>query len=222
MHILLVEGYAGEARETEQTLQELGHSTYRCADHDAAAFPCNGMATGACPLEHEPIDAAVLVRTELADMPTAREDGARCALRRHVPLVLAGDVEASAYRDWATDTTQDLATIPEAVKLAASRQLDRHSEAAQRSFLAVLVGSDLSTEGADAAVRRSGTDLRVTLSSPEVIPQPLRESAAVRAAGAVRDVDPYVSRIDVEVAAPTEKDDTEAEAPAGLHGWVAG
>ena len=207
MHILLVEGHAGEARETERTLQELGHSTYRCTDHDAAAFPCNGMTTGSCPLEHEPIDAAVLIRTELADMHTAREDGARCALRRHVPLVLAGDVESSAFRDWATDTTEDLATIPEAVERAAGRQLDRHSDAARRSFLAVLVGNDLSTVGADAAVRRSGSGLRVTLSSPEVIPQPLRESAAVRAAGAVRDVDPYVSRIDVEVSAPT--DDTE-------------
>ncbi len=203
MHILLVEGHAGEALETEKTLQELGHAIHRCTDHDADAFPCNGMVSGSCPLEHEPIDAAVLVRTELADMASSREDGARCALRRHVPLVLAGDVEASAFRDWATDTTDDLAAIPDAIERAAHRQLDRHSEAAKRSFLAVLVGNDLSTDGADAAVRRSGADLRVTLSSPEQIPQTLRESAAVRASGAVRDVDPYVSRIDVEVSSPS-------------------
>ena len=199
MHILLVEGEAGEAREAEKLLNQAGHETYRCVDEDADHFPCSGMIAGECPLDRTDIDAAVLVRTDVADMPSAREDGARCALRHHIPLVLAGDVTASTYRPWATETTEDLGGLTDALERATAQLLDRHTRAATQSFHAVLAGHDLRPEIGTAEIHRSGGSLQVTLRVTEELPEGVAEVSAVRATGAVRDVDPYASTIDVEV-----------------------
>jgi len=199
MRVLLVEGQVGEGDEAERLLRASGHEVERCIDADAASFPCNGMLSGECPLEHRVIDAAVLVRTELADTRTPREDGARCALRRHVPLVLAGDVDSSPYADWATEITDAVADLPAALARAGEAVLDRHTRAARRSFQAVLVQHDLDPTGADAAVLREGTQLRVRLFPPAAIDPQVAEMAAVRVAGAIRDFDPYAAKIDVTV-----------------------
>jgi hypothetical protein len=199
MRVLLVEGQVGEAEEAERLLRASGHEVERCVDVDAAAFPCNGMLSGECPLEHQVIDAAVLVRSDVTDTHTPREDGARCALRRHVPLVLAGDVDGSPYADWATEISTSVADLPEALARAGEAVLDRHTRAARRSFQAVLVQHDLDPAGADAAVHRDGTQLRVLLFPPASLDPKIAEMAAVRVAGAIRDFDPYAAKIDVTV-----------------------
>lgn len=158
------------------------------------------MIRGSCPLEDKVIDAAVLVRSELADIRTPREDGARCALRRHVPLVLAGDVEDSPYADWATETTRDLEGLPAALRRAGDAVLVRHTRAARRSFQAVLTQHELDPAGADAEVHRVGAELRVELHPDEPIDPKVAEIAAVRVAGAIRDFDPYAAKIDVTVS----------------------
>lgn len=203
MRVLLVEGQVGEAGEAEELLRRSGHEVSRCVEPDAAAFPCNGMLSGSCPLEDQVIDAAVLVRTDLADTRTPREDGARCALRRHVPLVLAGNVDGSPYASWATAVTDDLGGLPAALQTATAALLDRHSDAARRSLEAVLVQHELDPNGAAAEVHRTGTELRVSLSSPMEVPIRVAEMAAVRVAGAIRDIDPYAAKIDVTFADAT-------------------
>ena len=201
MKVLLVEGQVGESARAEEVLTQAGHEVRRCVEPNAASFPCAGLQTGSCPLEDEVIDAAVLVRSELADTRTPREDGARCALRRHVPLVLAGDVAHSPYAEWATAATDDVSSLPQALSAATAALLARHTKAATRSLQAVLVQHELDPSMGSAEVRRNGTELRVSLHVPSEVPEIVAEMAAVRAAGAIRDVDPYASRIDVTVAA---------------------
>lgn len=197
MRVLLVEGQVGEGDAAEAVLRASGHDITRCVDHDAASFPCNGMLSGDCPLEHEVIDAAVLVRSELADTRTPREDGARCALRRHVPLVLAGDIEDSPYVPWATEVTEGIDDLSAALERASGAVLSRHAAVAQRSLQAVLLQHELDPNGAEAEVHRVGTQLQVRLTSPVDVPPRVAEMAAVRAAGAVRDIDPYAAKVDV-------------------------
>lgn len=199
MRVLLVEGQIGEADQAEEVMVRSGHEVSRCHEPGAASFPCNGLLSGDCPLEHEAIDAAVLVRTDLADTRTPREDGVRCALRRHVPLVLAGDVGGSPYADWATESTDDIEELPAALERAGSALLGRHTRAARRSLQSVLVQHDLDPEGAEAEVYRSGNQLMVRLHPPVEVSKQVSEMAAVRAAGAIRDVDPYASKVDVTV-----------------------
>ena len=199
MKVLLVEGQVGESARAEEVLTRAGHEVRRCVEPDAPSFPCSAIETGACPLEDEVIDAAVLVRAELGDTRTPREDGARCALRRHIPLVLAGDVAHSPYAEWATAATDDVSTLPDALSAATAALLARHTKAATRSLQAVLVQHELDPSRATAEVRRSGAELQVSLRVPSDVPATVAEMAAVRAAGAIRDVDPYASRIDVTV-----------------------
>ena len=87
----------------------------------------------------------------------------------------------------------------DALERATAQLLDRHTRAATQSFHAVLVGHDLRPEIGTAEIHRSGGSLQVTLRVTEELPEGVAEVSAVRATGAVRDVDPYASTIDVEV-----------------------
>jgi hypothetical protein len=199
MRILLVEGQAGEGKGAEEVLRASGHDVQRCVDEHADSFPCNGMISGSCPLEEGEVGAAVLVRTDIADTRSAREDGVRCALRRHVPLVLAGDASTSPYASWAAEVSE-VHDLPAALERAANSVLVRHEDVARRSLAAVLLAHELDPAGAAAEVRRQPDGhLKVRLRLPAEVPPRVAEMAAVRASGAIRDLDPYAAKIDVTV-----------------------
>jgi hypothetical protein len=197
MRVLLVDGQAGESVAAEEKLRSEGHEVQRCLSADGPSFPCAGLAGHDCPLDGADIDAAVLVRTDLADTRSPREDGARCALRQFVPLVLAGDVEHSPYADWASAVAPTMDDIPMALERATAALLQRHGDRAGEMFETVLGLHDLSTAGAGAEVSRTGRALLVTLHSPEEIPPDVAEVAGVRVTGAIRQMDSYAGTIDV-------------------------
>src|SRR5262245_27264927 len=89
MRILLIESDPGLAEPTTRTLVQAGHEVVRCTDADGPDFPCVGLAEDACPLD-DTVDVAVAVRAEGQPGLTPREFGATCALRRRLPLVVAG------------------------------------------------------------------------------------------------------------------------------------
>ena len=200
MKVLILEDERGAAAEAVARLEQAGHEISRCHDPDAGAFPCRGMGDGLeCPLDAEQVDVAVVVRREARSEPTAGEDGARCALRRHIPLVVAGEVAETPYADWAAVVRPGTEELAEAVREAASAPLRRHSEAARRSLRAVLEHHGLDATGADATVERTGSDLLVTLYPGVEVDQKEAEMASVRSVGAVRDIDPYPRVIDVTI-----------------------
>ena len=200
MRVLVLEGEKGAADQAAEALAAAGHDVARCHDTGSAAFPCRGMLEGqSCPLESDQVDVAVVVRGEPGDEPTAGEDGVRCALRRYIPLVVAGEVSRSPYTDWAAVVAPGTDSVVDAVDEAVSAPLRRHADAARRSFRSVLEHHDIDSTDADAEVVRAGADLQVILRPVAPVEHVVAEMASVRAVGAVRDLDPYPRVIDVTI-----------------------
>lgn len=201
MRILLMETNPGDGDGIARELTSSGHEVSRCHDPGEAPFPCHALVDGEdCPLDHEDVQAAVLVRG--AGGPAGRsagEDGVRCALRRQIPVVLAGEAEGSTYRDWAVSTVPQSEQVVGEVEAAAAAPLVRHQEAALRSLRAVLMQHDLDATRAAATVHRDGSDIVVSLRTGLELEKQVAEMCSVRAMGAVRDLDPFSRKINVSI-----------------------
>jgi hypothetical protein len=197
MRVLLLETAPGEAAVEVAQLEAAGHEVARCHDAGDDRFACNGLIEGRqCPLEERVVDVAIVVGDAAATGSVAH-DGVRCALRRHVPLVVASDA-STPYADFATvvASREDLVAAAEE---ASASPLRRHGEAAGRSMRSVLEAHGYDPKTATVEVIRRGTDLRVTVDTGEPVSRAVADILSVRIVGAVRDVDPYARIIDVTV-----------------------
>lgn len=200
MKVLVLEGEQGAADEVLRQLGAAGHEVSRCHDRDGDSFPCAGMVEGhACPIDGESVDVALVVRGDLSPSLTAREDGVRCALRRHIPLVVAGATEGSPYVDWAAAVHEGVAEIVGTVEAVATAPLKRHGEAAVRGIQDLLRDEGVDTDAVAIEVHRSANQLRITIRSSVDLDQRLADALAVRAQAAVRGLDAYASKVDVSV-----------------------
>ena len=108
MDVLVLESESGAADSTIEKLTNGGHRVFRCHEPAQPEFPCRALAgEGPCPLSDPGVDVAVTVRTHLDTRPTVREDGVACALRVHVPLVVAGRDMLNPYEEWADEVVED-------------------------------------------------------------------------------------------------------------------
>lgn len=101
MRVLLTESAPGAADEPEKRLREAGYDISFCRpDHRGDIDGCVVLrGVGHCPLRTD-ADIAVVVDARAADaptLPTAREFGACCALRRRVPLVVTGPADTQRF-----------------------------------------------------------------------------------------------------------------------------
>jgi len=200
MRVLVLEGEFGASSEAARQLAEAGHTVARCHAPDGESFPCRGLSAHACPLEEVDVDAAVVVRSlEAPDGPRrdTGEDGARCALRRHVPLVLTGDVGRSRLEAFAAAVCADPDELVEVVESAARAPLRQHEATARVAFAGVLEAHGLDPRMAEVEVVRHGGGLHVSLSPIGSVPTAVLEIASVRVAGAIRSVDGASKVIDV-------------------------
>jgi hypothetical protein len=194
MRVLLLESEIGAAAGTDAVLTEAGHQVLRCDTVTGA--PCRGLDDGgACPLDGDGVDVAVLVHRHGALQPS--EHGALCAARRRVPVVSTGYLGGGTpLGNLARPAGVDLVAACE----AAARDGRRHAEAVRRDLVAlgVVAASDVEPDGPCAVdVRREPKRLAMTLRLPA---GDRRESAMVKAAAeSLRRYDPMVPVIDVRV-----------------------
>jgi hypothetical protein len=88
--------------QAASSLVAAGHRTLRCHEPGEPAFPCNALIPGrTCPLD-EGFDVAVTVRARPLPQPSQSEFGVVCALRIHVPVVVAGMTAVDPFEPWAT------------------------------------------------------------------------------------------------------------------------
>ena len=202
MRVLVIEGNPGVATSAVDTLNAAGHETTSC-HHDGSTFPCNGLGEGRrCPLEDgAPIDVALLVRDVPGPDPTIGEDGVRCALRRHVPLAVAGAIEDNPYERFTAASSTDVGEVVSLAEQAVARPLAAHAGVARAALETMLRGEGLDPTGAEAIVTRHGNSLSVLLVPGVVLDPMLVEVASVRALAAVRSLDRSATIIDVSVAA---------------------
>ncbi len=188
MRLMLVTGNDDVREQLRSRWSERGHDVVMCVDDGGG--PCRGVREPRrCPLG-QPVDLAVLVSrsaspTELAEM------GAVCAQRHRVPMVtidpvLAADelwhveteTSAAVHRVQAEDARAVQDRLPYPVDVAVFRQPTR---------LAVEVRVP-ATDGAES----------IHLAAKQ------RLALADQARAAIREHDPYVQVIDVNVVGPDD------------------
>ena len=178
MKLLLIESAPGNAAVIEQELLANGHEVVSCTDDQGG--PCRGAADHhECPLEQH-VDLAIVAREP--DAPRLLgEMGAVCAGRHRVPVIEV-DPENPA---------EDLPDLTVANALAARKVEAGYAQA---------VRNELGRVPALVDVRREPNRIVANVQVPASEGTPARLSAvADRARKAVREHDPYVGNIDVNV-----------------------
>ncbi len=197
MDVLVVESEAGAASIAVAQLEAAGHRVERCHEPGDGAFPCAGLATGRCPIEHGAIDVVLTVRPRPSSRPSPLEDGVICALRRHVPVVVAGRTKRNPFSDHAA-TLARVDEVVDACERAATGPQPRHEAVATAALRETLTRAGLAVGAARADVRRSGHGLRVTVHLPSGCTPRRRGTASVRVVGALRAFDMDAARIEIE------------------------
>src|SRR5262249_13858505 len=102
MNVLVTDSERGAGDTARDELTAAGHTVMRCHAAGAAPFPCKALeAGGTCPLDATTVDVVLAVRRHPRSQPARHEDGVACALRRHIPLVVAGSEILNPYADYA-------------------------------------------------------------------------------------------------------------------------
>lgn len=199
MRILVLETDRRAADDAAVSLTAAGHDVVRCHERGRPAFPCRGLCEdgGGCPLD-EWVDVALTVRAHPYPRPTPSEDGVSCAIRRHVPLVVAGTSALNPYPPWTVDVAdgRNVVEVCEGVAVAA---LPIHGGRATDEAKRLVEAHGLAPDAVYAAARRGHRCLAVEVTVPREVDRGLRDVVAARVAGVVRDVDPHISVIDVSV-----------------------
>ncbi len=198
MRILVTETHAEAALPATRQLIEAGHEVVRCRADAGPAFPCAGLEPGGCPIEGG-IDVAPTVRSGPPPQPTAREDGVVCALRRHVPLVVAAPPGPNPFEGWSTVAVDDRDLVA-ACEQAAASDVARLSDAARAEARRFLAKRGYDVEGVDVLTRRSAHELKVQITLPDGLSGPEADAVAVSVADAVRSLEPTIPVIDVRRA----------------------
>jgi hypothetical protein len=190
MRILCTETEGGLADGAVATLKAAGHEVCRCfaPDSDPTAL-CVGLEEGTCPLDRlGGVDVVLAVRSPGHPRAGARETGVTCALRRGVPLALAGAARLNPYARWVAATAEGSEGPAEACRQAAERRLVDLGDAVSASACKTLgrdrrPGVDVHTD-----VRSFGRELQVTVHRPAADARldgvvAVHAHAALRAAG---------------------------------------
>jgi hypothetical protein len=197
LNIMVLESECGAAGEATRELTAAGHTVLRCHDVGASVFPCRGLTDeSTCPLRSHAVDVALTVRSVVSTQPTPSEDGARCALMQHVPLVVAGPAIFDPYTDLEVavlDRTDDVVAACEEAASAELRGYARQAEAVIGDTI-----ENLSSVPRVTVLRRDG-GLCVTIGGLASRTEHERQIAAVRVVGAMHGLDRAARTIDVSL-----------------------
>lgn len=204
MRVLLIDEpqVADASHGAEARLRDAGHDVVRCRDQHTHGYLCDGMPGGAgCPLERSAVDVALSIRGGSSDaVGSWGEEGVRCALRRHVPLVAAGAVAGAPWSEMATVVEPDLGGVADAVEEAAAMPLLRHGALAGAELRAVMDRAGMDPGEAHAVAHRCGDRIRVELRPGVALSGSVAQAAAVRVASTLRESDRASAGMDVVLA----------------------
>jgi hypothetical protein len=194
---VLVVGTVPEAVEhTSEILREAGHDVVSCHEPGASAFPCRGLQGDPCPLLGDSVDVVVTARDRALPTPTPYEDGAACALRHHVPIVVHGFTSEHPYAAWSPAESRHDGELASVVERIARAPLPEHSEVARATARQVLDAAQLPVDGVDAVVTRRNARLRVMVTLPAGC-GPVESSVSAKVLGTLRRFDPDARGIDL-------------------------
>jgi hypothetical protein len=199
MRVLVVESHLGASERLKGELDRRGHQVLTCHADDHERHGCRAVDRhDGCPLDQGAVDVTVDVRRSYHPDPRPLEQGAICAVRARVPLVVAGTPSDSPLEPWANAVVLgDVPAIVDAVEGVDGSLAPVHQQVVDEALDVLLPG-----EGATAIVRRGPDQLAVDLSLPSHLSHTESEMVAVRIVAAVRRFDQATSTIDVAVVPP--------------------
>jgi hypothetical protein len=201
--VLVTESEPREADDAVQELRDVGHEVVRCFEPTDGDFPCAALRAGSrCPLRDGTIDVALAVRRSQRMHPSRREDGALCAVRRHLPLVVAGSAARDPFAPWESENLDRTFDVVKACERVANAPVRAHTELASRALQQVLDNCGDQKLAFLISVRRVEGRLVVQARSLNHITRDLRNMIAVRIVAALRSFDQDAAGIDVEFSEP--------------------
>jgi hypothetical protein len=150
-----------------------------------------------CPLRNGTVDVTLAVRDEPSAVPARSEDGVLCSLRRHVPVVVAGNVMFDPFEKWAAGSVTAGEDVVDACERVATMPLPKPTQIAAEAARQVLEAHGLPGASVLVAVRRTHGSLEVELRGRR-LPQAVRNIIAVRIMAALRANDSDARGIDVQ------------------------
>ena len=199
MRVLVLESDRGAATKAIMDLRDAGHHVVRCHEQDLPAFPCNALCDGGqCPLDaRDGIDVVVDYRARPYPRPTAFEDGVSCALRRHIPLVVAGTSALNPFDSW-THAVAGGDDLVEVCEEAGGDSIESLAGPARAEVQRILEHVPDVAAKTDVVVHRNGGALQVVIDLPEDADE-IESRMAVAVAGVLRAHDTSSSQINVAV-----------------------
>lgn len=190
LDVLLIESRPDAGASAAADLEAAGHHVLRCHEPGAPAFPCAALVEGSsCPVD-DGVDVALLVRPVIAPRPSAKEEGATCAIRAGLPIVEQGSDVLDPFDTWVTTRVRhdgDVVPACEGALDAGDDLLQRH---VVKRIAGVLERSGLGTDDATARVIHADRTMEVHLQL-RATPDARRDHAlTVRAFDAVRSIRP--------------------------------
>jgi hypothetical protein len=143
------------------------------------------------------VDVVVTARDRPWPRPSPYEDGAVCALRRHVPLVVLGTA-LHPFEHWVSSGVDDVNHLVDACESAAVAPLVHHGEIASGAATAVLEMAGVDPAGTTASVHHQRGRLRVELALPPH-PEGVESNVVASVLTALRELDPHAPGIDVSL-----------------------
>jgi hypothetical protein len=196
---MVLQSERGAADQAALELTQAGHVVLRCHDPGTSAFPCRGVEDqSSCPLRSHIVDVAVTVRSRPRSQPAPQEDGVRCALMHHVPLVVAGPTVLDPYEGYEARVLDRTADVVGACEEVAAAELPRHTRVATEALQ-----TTQSADDARASVTRRRGSLLVSVSGLGGLAPRRREAAVVRMLAKLREFDSTARGIDVVLTSPT-------------------
>lgn len=198
MRVLVTESSPQAADHVVGELTASGHEVLRCHAAGGPAFPCVGLAGEPCPVEAG-VDVAVTVRAHPQSTVAPTEDGAVCALRTHVPLVVLGQTLLHPFDGFDAIESEGQQQAVAVVEAAAAARRPEHEAVVESTLREALVRAGAPSDDARAIVTRTRDGLDVSLLVVPGTPEGARARAAVRVVGALRSFDPDAPQINVSV-----------------------
>jgi hypothetical protein len=197
LNVLVLESDRGAAYRACEELEAAGHTVLRCHEPRARAFPCNAIADGhECPLDATDVDVALVVRPRPRPQPAPLEDGAACAIRRHVRLVVGGSRALDPYDEYAVEVLDRGFDVVAACERAAAAPLRTHTAAAAAALSETLEHHGVSASP-EVTVRRQHGALVIHVAGAGGLDERTKSMAAIRMMAAVRAFDHDSKGIDV-------------------------
>lgn len=171
MRILCVGTDRHAAGAATDRLRAVGHQVVGCyRDPAGPAFPCRGLErSDTCPLDDpDGLDAVLTVRRRPHPHPMPRERGVACALRRGIPLVVAGNPSLNPF-EWWTQVTVAGDDVATACEKAATAALEDTANALAAELRRLLDGQIPGDRDVSVEIERYGSRLIVTIHRPKTV-----------------------------------------------------